>query len=105
MTQSISPEMYFNKNVKITGYAKKSNDVKNGMFYLQAMSDEKDLVIEHAKIDSADWKKYSLVIKIPEEAKKIIYGVWLKGNGTIWIDDFDFSEHRESTNLDFEEYV
>jgi len=103
LTQSISPEMYFNKKVKVTGYAKISNDVKDDIFYLQAVSDEKNLVIEHAKIDSADWKKYSLVIQIPEKTKKIIYGVWLKGKGTIWIDDFDFSEFRESTNLDFEE--
>jgi hypothetical protein len=39
-----------------------------------------------------EWKKYSLVLNINTNCKKLTLGGYLQGNGTIWYDDFSINE-------------
>jgi hypothetical protein len=39
-----------------------------------------------------EWKKYSLILTIDSNCKKLLLGGYLQGNGTIWYDDFSISE-------------
>ena len=38
---------------------------------------------------SDDWKNYSVVVDVAENATSLIYGVTLHGQGQIWFDDFN----------------
>src|SRR4029453_10374627 len=39
---------------------------------------------------SADWKKYEIVLGVPEDAAQIAFGILMKGKGRVWGDDFKF---------------
>lgn len=39
-----------------------------------------------------EWKKYSLILTINSNCKKLLLGGYLQGNGTIWYDDFSINE-------------
>jgi hypothetical protein len=38
--------------------------------------------------DNTDWRKYEIVLDVPQDSRKIYYGVWLRGLGQILISDF-----------------
>ena len=40
-------------------------------------------------IRTTDWKKFEIVLDVPNEAYNIIVGVALHGLGQIWIDELD----------------
>ena len=74
---------------------------------------------------TTDWKKYEIVLDVPNNASKIAYGALLAGTGQIWFDKLNFeivapdmlttgiemetaysesmSNQKEPVNLDFEE--
>jgi hypothetical protein len=39
---------------------------------------------------TTDWKMYSVVLEVPNEAKNILLGVLLIGKGQTWADDLTF---------------
>jgi hypothetical protein len=39
-----------------------------------------------------DWQKYELVLDVPFETQQIVFGINLKGNGQVWIDDIKFED-------------
>lgn len=65
---------------------------------------------------TGDWRKYEIVLDVPDEAANMAYGLLLAGEGRVWIDDLHFdivskdvpltgTSSRKSvppTNLDFE---
>ena len=36
------------------------------------------------------WRRYEVVLEVPEEAVEVAFGVYLWGRGTLWADDFTF---------------
>jgi hypothetical protein len=69
---------------------------------------------------TADWKKYEIVLDVPEKAEEIAYGLLLTGRGDTWLDDLKFDVVGKDTpvtgqssgkklpaepvNLDFEQH-
>lgn len=41
---------------------------------------------------TADWRRYQVVLDVPQEAAEIYYGALLAGAGVIWVDDFTLEE-------------
>ena len=39
---------------------------------------------------NTEWKKYEIVLDVPENAAKLAYGALLSGTGQIWFDDVNF---------------
>jgi hypothetical protein len=37
---------------------------------------------------SHDWRPYTLVVDVPDQAAAVIFGVQLNGGGVVWADDF-----------------
>jgi len=35
---------------------------------------------------TTDWKRYSIVLDVPEESGDLVYGILLDGTGQVWID-------------------
>ncbi len=39
---------------------------------------------------TVDWKKYEIILDVPQESVLIAYGVLLDGPGSVWLDNFEF---------------
>jgi hypothetical protein len=39
---------------------------------------------------TSDWKKYVVVLDVPESAQEIAFGLLLTGAGQVWMDDLAF---------------
>jgi hypothetical protein len=39
---------------------------------------------------TTDWKKYDVVLDVPQEATGIFFGVLLSGSGTVWLSEAKF---------------
>jgi hypothetical protein len=36
------------------------------------------------------WKRYEIVLDVPQSSQSIAFGVLLSGAGTVWVDDLNF---------------
>jgi len=64
---------------------------------------------------STDWKKYSIILDVPEQASQMAYGVLTMGDGNIWFDNLSFTvvdksvpvtseqKKKKPSNLSFEQ--
>lgn len=43
--------------------------------------------LDSFRIENSDWSVYEIVVKVPEEAESITYGIYLRDSGTVWIDE------------------
>ncbi|WP_234734952.1 S41 family peptidase [Tellurirhabdus bombi] len=86
------PAKYAGKEIELKGYVKTEN-VTDGWAGLWLRIDGDDRALEFDNMEkrgitgSTDWKQYSIKLKLPDEAKKIVFGGILAANGTMWIDD------------------
>jgi hypothetical protein len=39
---------------------------------------------------STDWKRYDVVLEVPQDATGIFFGVLLSGSGTVWLNGAKF---------------
>ena len=39
---------------------------------------------------TTEWKKYEIILPVPESASNLAYGALLDGTGQIWFDNFTF---------------
>ena len=39
---------------------------------------------------TSDWKRYEIVLDVPEQAQEIAFGLLLTGGGQVWMDDLKF---------------
>ena len=70
------------KSVAVDGWAGMwmRIDGKNGML-------EFDNMQERPIQGTVDWKKYEIVLDIPQDGDQIVFGVMLYGRGEVWFDD------------------
>jgi len=97
LMQTISAEYYLGKRLMLSGYIK-SEDVKvwSGMWMRIDGENNRQLKFDNmqdrAIKGTTDWKKYEIVLDIPENSTTINYGVLLGGNGKVWFDSFELKE-------------
>jgi len=124
LMQNFPPDAYINKRVRMSAYMK-SNNVDWASFWLRVDQNgsNKPLAFDNM-IDgkekrpvkgTTEWKKYEIVLDVPEKASNIAFGVMLGTTGQIWFDNFKFEivdksvpatgkdTKTEPTNLNFEE--
>ncbi len=97
LSQYCSADQYLGKRVRMTGYLKSEN-VKNwaGMWFRVDDSKQKDLSLSFDNMsdrpikNTTDWKKYEIVLDVPQEAGAMVFGVLLEGSGKVWISDISF---------------
>ncbi len=106
LMQAISAKNYFGKRIRLSGYIK-SKDAESGC----AMWMRVDGKVQSLEFDNmsnrlikgtTDWKKYEIVLDVPEGSVAINYGVVLLGHGEVWCDNFNLEEVDNSvpvTNL------
>ena len=97
LMQTISAEYYLGKRLMLSGYIK-SEDVNgwSGMWMrIDGESNQQlgfDNMRDRAIKGTTDWKKYEIVLDIPENSTTINYGVLLGGDGEVWFDNFELKE-------------
>ena len=105
----MNPSHLKGKEVKLSGYVKsKSQDKGSVKMYIQYIL-RNDSKIHETLIESQDWEKHELTLKIPENPIQVIYGLQIAGNSEIWADDFEFWvnnggkwEVADTVNMGFE---
>jgi hypothetical protein len=104
LMQTISAEYYLGKRLMLSGYIK-SEDVDgwSGMWMrIDGESNQQlgfDNMYDRAIKGTTDWKKYEIVLDIPENSTTINYGVLLNGDGEVWFDNFKLQEVDKNVPL------
>ena len=50
-----------------------------------------DNMLDRALSGTADWQRFAIVLDVPSDATRISFGAFLRGAGTLWIDDLEFT--------------
>lgn len=96
LRQVVGVTDYLNKRVRFSVYAKTEN-VEYVNFWMQ-MAGEGGLVMNDDRManrpltGSLDWRRYDLVLDVPQGTHQIVLGISLKGRGHLWVDDLRFEE-------------
>ena len=94
--QESKPEKYIGKRIRMTGYMKSKDVTDWAGFWLrvdQTGSKEYlsfDNMQDRSIKGTTDWKKYEIVLDVPNNASKIAFGALISGTGQIWFDDLNF---------------
>lgn len=129
LMQNCSPEKYLGKRVRMSGYIKTKDvsDWAGFWFRVDTKDGEKNMPFDNmhdGKKDrslkgTTEWKKYDLVLDVPQSTTNLAYGALLAGTGQIWFDNLKFeivdktvpttgmdndqkNNFKEPTNLNFE---
>jgi hypothetical protein len=86
---------YLGKRVRLSAYVK-SKDIADwaGVWFRVDDPQVKPLAFDNMQNrpikGTSDWKKYEIVLDIPQEAVNLAFGILLQGKGQAWIDDIKF---------------
>lgn len=126
LMQQSSPDKYLGKRVKMTGFVKSENVATWAGLWLRVdqLGSKEALSFDNMENrpikGTTGWKKYEIVLDVPENASLIAFGALLAGTGQIWFDNITFEivdksvqttdlknvkssvTQSDPTNLDFE---
>ncbi len=121
LMQSFSSEKYRGKRIRMSGYMKSENITEWASFWLRVdKKDSKDyLSFDNMHDGNTDrsikgttpWKKYEIVLDVPDNASNIYFGAMVIGSGQIWFEKMNFKvvdksipttgRIKDEPNLDF----
>jgi hypothetical protein len=121
--QNSLPDKYLGKRVRMTGVLK-SKDVSDWAgfwFRVDRAGSKNTLAFDNMHDGNEDrsikgtteWKKYEIVLDVPNQATNLAYGALLSGTGQIWFTNINFEivdntvkttdiKNSTPTNLNFE---
>lgn len=129
LMQQCLPDIYLGKRVRMSGYVK-TKDVSDwaGLWFrVDTKEGEKNMPFDNmhdGKKDRSlkgtnDWKKYDIVLNVPNSSVNLAFGALLAGTGQVWFANVEFAivdnsvpttglrdegnnDLTEPTNLNFE---
>lgn len=97
LMQKVRGHEFQGKRIRLSGYLKTS-EVKDWASlwfrvdgienYAVSFDNMRDRPIK----GSTDWTKYEIVLDVPPKIIKIAYGIFLSGEGKVWVDSLKFEE-------------
>ena len=95
LMQQCLPSEYAGKRVRMSGYMKSQDVVGWAGFWFRvdgqgARSLAFDNMHGRAVRGTTGWKKYEIVLDVPQQATNLAYGALLDGTGKIWFSDLSF---------------
>jgi hypothetical protein len=107
LMQSIKADNYLGKRVRLSGYVKgKGVDTYAGL-WLRVDGDGEVLGYDNMQNrpirGTTGWKKYEIVLDVPESSVNIAFGTILVGTGQIWMDDLQLDvvgQDVRTTNIE-----
>jgi hypothetical protein len=94
LMQIFRADDYRGKRLRLTGYLKTDSVGGWAALWMRMDSETRTVAfdnMEDRKIQgTSDWKKYEIVLDVPEESVNICFGILLAGHGQAWVDDLQF---------------
>jgi hypothetical protein len=93
ITQGIGVAAYRGRRVRLSAYVRAER--VNGHAGLWMRVDGAGYTLDFDNMSSrfilgtTDWKRYQVVLDVPDESVALFFGAILQGEGQVWIDDFD----------------
>jgi len=88
MTQ-IKPDTYLGKEIRLSAFVKTKNvDTWVGLWMRvdgNATTLSFDNMGDRSITGTSDWRKYEIVLDVPESSTGILYGILLAGTGEAWV--------------------
>lgn len=104
LMQGFDAEKYLGKQIKMTGYLKSDSVFGWAGFWLRVDGQEKgdilsfDNMYDRAITGTTEWKKYEILLPVPTDASRIVFGALLGGTGQIWFENITFEVVDNSDN-------
>jgi hypothetical protein len=100
LMQNFVPKEYLGKKVKLTAFIK-ANEVSDWAGMWMRIDGEQngknsnktlgfDNMQDRPLKGTIGWKKYEIILKVPENAINLAYGVLISKTGSVWMDDIQF---------------
>jgi hypothetical protein len=95
LMQTFKADAFRGKRVRMSGYAR-AQEVKTWAGLWMRVDGPRgealafDNMQDRAIKGTSDWKKYEVVLDVPESAQEIAFGLLLTGAGQVWMDDLAF---------------
>ncbi len=98
LMQFVSAINYAGKRIRLSGFVKTENVQLWASLWLSVYGTEGrlnvsfDNMCDRTITGTTDWKKYDIVLDVPQDSTKLGFGAILKGIGQLWFDDLSFEE-------------
>jgi hypothetical protein len=102
-----SPAEYLEKRLRMNAWVKSELIESKAQLWLRVDGDWKagtksdcfDNMDDRPIQGSTNWRKYELVVDIPQTSTGLAFGLMLMGRGQVWLDDVSFEEVSEDVPL------
>ena len=87
---------YLGKRIRMSGFIRTEEVKQAACFWLRVDGGEPvkplafDNMMDRPIVGTTDWKRYGIVLEVPEGASEIFYGTLIKGAGKIWYSGIRF---------------
>jgi hypothetical protein len=92
INQAIRADNYRGKRIRLSAYVKTDKIEQMGCIWMRFDDDSRMLMIDEMDdrpiTGTRDWTRYDIIMDVPKEAVRIVIGGALRGQGKIWVDDF-----------------
>ena len=101
LMQNFSASKYLGKRVRLSANVKSDKVAQWAGLWMRVDGDSPDPQKHTLSFDNmqtrpikgtTDWKKYEVVLDVPDGATGIFFGVLLTGTGEVWMNDFKLEE-------------
>lgn len=94
LMQQVQPDKFLGKRIRMTGFVK-SEDIKEyAGLWLRVDRGAKPVSFDNMQKrpikGTTEWKEYTIVLDVPEDATRIAFGALLTGTGQLWFDNLTF---------------
>lgn len=96
LMQSFNSGKYKGKQIKMTGYLKSADVSGWAGFWLRVDGQVEgdilsfDNMYDRPIIGTTEWKKFEILLPVPNDASRIAFGALIAGSGQIWFDNITF---------------
>jgi hypothetical protein len=95
LTQWFRADRYRGKRLRMSAYVKTDGVERQSGLWMRIDGKEKtglafDNMMERPVKGTTDWKKYDVVLDVPDESEEIFFGFLVAGKGRGWVDDITF---------------
>lgn len=93
ISQAIASNAYRGKRVRLSAFIKAASVRGHGSLWMRVdglgYSVKFDNMSDRPIEGTTDWKRYEIVLDVPEDSSRLLFGFLLHGQGQLWADDFD----------------
>jgi hypothetical protein len=95
LMQSFKADAHRGQRVRMSGFVRAKDVADWAGLWMRVDGTKNEMLSfdnmqERAVKGTSDWRKYEIVLDVPDAAEQIAFGVLLTGKGQLWLDDLKF---------------